>query len=263
MSEEDEVDNLRAAYKLGYASLKTIEDEVSVIVPDRKPYEPILTVSGIVSGGQEKEDPKIDTWIKKYDEYISEWTENVEKILRKIKKRRFLVLFDNPQARYFCPIFIKGFETDKEKYLISLLYDFGYKVHQLKDIIIEYCDMLDELDQDQFVQSEAGVPWFDKKQQVLRFAGQSIGFKSNAIFTPALVEILMSDLSKESWTFRELQTVWDDQYEYIGIIKKNDWQKVRKSINDFNSRVKKETGIGDLFLFNTKIVSVNPKYTKK
>ena len=64
------------------------------------------------------------------------------------------------------------------------------------------------------------------------------------------------------WTLRELQTVWDDYYEFMDNRLDTDWHRVYEAINRLNERIRKRTDISDLFLLSTKSVRLNPKYTQ-
>lgn len=101
-----------------------------------------------------------------------------------------------------------------------------------------------------------------KEKQALEVDSKLITFRKDCNFRKRLCEI-MFDHPKKTWTTRDLQKVWEDNYEFTGDEKPSDWQRVGEALKQIQERIRKKTGIEDLFIFDTKTAKLNPKYLQK
>ena len=197
---------------------------------------------------------------KKVNEFYAEWTSAVNSILKNTP--RFRLQFNDPNEMGYMGNPMKNIPPDVQviEDKISELYR---RTLALYKIVIEMDRSSEQIKQPNASDVEPAT--YDKKKRTIFFADEAIRFKADAPFTPALCDVIFSKPNK-FWTLKELQTVWDDLYEYLGNERPTDWHRVYEAVRRVNERVRKATGVEDLFAFSTKAVRLNKKYievTKK
>lgn len=185
------------------------------------------------------------------------WTQTTEAMLKDSGKARYKLQFGSSRGTPFAVPTKNMTKTEQDLY--DTINHFSQRIDELRTIIINM-----EADNEQQSYSEPSnitPAHYDNKNRTLFFAGEAIVFRKNAPFTPALCQAILSKPAK-LWTLKELQVVWDDLYEYINNERPTDWHRVYEAVNRLNERIRKQTGISDLFLLSTKSVRLNSKYAQ-
>lgn len=187
----------------------------------------------------------------------TDWTQTTETILKDSGKARYKLQFGSSRGTPFATPAKNMTKTEQDLY--DTINRFSQRVDELRTIIIDMEAASEQ--QPHLVSSSIAPARYDDKSRTLFFANEAIRFRRNAPFTPALCQAILSEPTK-LWTLRELQTVWDDYYEFMDNRLDTDWHRVYEAINRLNERIRKRTDISDLFLLSTKSVRLNPKYTQ-
>lgn len=195
--------------------------------------------------------------LKTATEVAAGWTQNTKVILKDSSKARYRLQFG---SSYGTPFAVPAKNMTKtEQDLYDTINRFSQRVDELRTIII---DMEAYKEQEHHTEQSNTTPArYDNKSRTLFIADQAIRFRQNAPFTPTLCQTILSEPAK-LWTLKELQVVWDELYEFIDNERPTDWHRVYEAVNRLNERIRKQTGISDLFLLSTKSVRLNPKYAQ-
>ena len=207
-----------------------------------------------------KKEPKpehflLDERSIRYKEYIDHWNELVMAQLDKLGSIEYKMRFQEGSARTF-PKLDTGM-TEKESKFSDMITDFGSRVDELRAIIFDIERESRKATSRQ--KNDKITVCFDKQKKVIVLGNAVIGFNKNNKFSKQLCEIIINQ-PKKLWTIKELQSVWDPNYEYVGCEKPSDWQRVCTAIRQQNEKIRKKTTIEDLFVLTTKEVTVNKKY---
>ncbi len=187
----------------------------------------------------------------------TDWTQATETILKDSGKARYKLQFGSSRGTPFATPAKNMTKTEQDLY--DTINHFSQRVDELHTIIVDMETASEQ--QPRPVPSSIAPARYDDKSQTLFFADKAIRFRRNAPFTPALCQTILSKPDK-LWTLRELQVVWDDYYELMDSKRPTDWHRVYEAVNRLNERIRKQTGISDLFLLTTTSVRLNPKYAQ-
>ena len=187
----------------------------------------------------------------------TDWTRTTKTILEDSGKARYKLQFGGFHGTPFAAPATNMTKTEKDLY--DTINRFSHRIDELRTIIVDMETASEQ--QPHIMSSDVAPAHYDDKSQTLFFADKAIRFRRNAPFTPALCQIILSKPDK-LWTLRELQVVWDDYYELMDNKRPTDWHRVYEVINRLNERIRKQTGVSDLFLLSTKSVRLNSKYAQ-
>lgn len=193
--------------------------------------------------------------IIKFREYIDRWNELVLECLKKLGSIEYEIRFQEGSDHGFSLNFTGM--TERESKFSDMISDFESQVVELRAIIFDIERESRKATSQQ--KNDKITVCFDKQKKVIVLGNAVIGFNKNNKFSKQLCEIIINQ-PKKLWTIKELQSVWDPNYEYVGCEKPSDWQRVCTAIRQQNEKIRKKTAIEDLFVLTTKEVTVNKKY---
>ena len=246
-------------YDDGKIVIANFQNAYNAIVPTRFnfPPTPQLTVgtSGIPhistpKNEPEPEHPQLQEIVAKVDDYAERWIKTVQDLLSKVRQVRFKMQFDSPDQKGFFRMSI-GETTRTEDRLYNTIDNLTMRHAELRQIILDIERGAEQATQPRTTNVEPAT--YDKKKKAIIFAGSVFGFRSNADTAPFLCSKIF-DKPDGLWTLKELQEDWD------ALCEKPDWRRVYETITRINQRIQNKTGVGDLFIVDTKTVRLNPAY---
>jgi hypothetical protein len=261
----EDVIELERLYSDGVKTAELLENAFEKYVPTRDFVKNFRLSNDLFSVLEEvpqaPENSQLGELLTSAKAICEKWVNSVNDILDRVGKIRYKLQFNNPQV---IGLTIMKFElTRNEEKLSEIINDFISRVGELRRIVIALEESTEQVTRKSDEPVEPAT--YDKKTRTIFFADKAIRFKKDAPFTPALCDIVFSKPTK-LWTLKELQKVWDGLYEFLGNERPTDWHRVYEAISRLNERIRKETGIDDLFIFSTQSVRLNSAYlevTKK
>lgn len=269
---KDDVDELARLFDEGKKAYDHLDKLYNAIVPTRSETDmPEISIDTNNSFGlriptmrypvSEPEHDQTVKVLKSAKTFVDKWIADVNVLLERLGKTRYKIQFNDPEWKIGANNRdLLGTNTRNEEALSDILTDFDLRLDELRRIILDYEKNLEQALHSSNEPIEPAA--YDPKTRTIFFAEEAIRFKKDAPFTPALCDVVFSKPDK-LWTLKELQTIWDDLYEYLGNERPSDWHRVYEAFNRLNERVRKATGIDDLFVFSTKSVRLNKKYLAK
>ena len=256
------IEELTKLYDDGKSVIANFEHAYDVLVPDR--HELFANNFQMNHYGMlEKVKPapkpqhyQTDKVVAKLDTFAKTWIQSVNDLLAQVPQTRFRLQFNDPNQKYTLMSKL-GETTRTEERLFDGIYDLATRHAELRQIIIELERTAEQIQPVDTKNIEPAT--YDRAKRTIFFADEAIRFRKNAEYSPAICELMFAKPDKQ-WEVKDFQKLWDSLYDYIGLEKPSDWNRVYDVIKKMNSRIQRYTDIGDLFLTDTKTVRLNPKY---
>lgn len=198
-----------------------------------------------------------ESLLKEISTYEKTWVKKVRGLLTKTGKHRFLLEFDDPSGGGNTT----GMLVDRPNKRVEAVHD---ALSSLSENIEALRAVLPELERTiekpLKLSGDIEPPSYDHSKKTLFFADEAFRFTKSAEYMPAICELLINTKPEQrTWTLSELVKIWEPQVDFLGEAP-SDWKRVHNAVKRINNRIVNKVGINDLFILDTKTVSINRKY---
>lgn len=260
-SVRDAVTQLEDLYKLSVKAVEELNRTLNAV--DISYFPGLINVGpfGQDMRPQRKADFDYDKFEQDVNEITEKWVDKVMTILKNdVQQVRFRLQFEDPKVSYIHGI---NHRDDKQLDKIEKVIDnFGDKVTALREIVIQLEESSEVAQRPPDDNIEPAS--YDPKTKTIFFADEAVRFNKGSRYGPAICELMFAKKpDKKIWQLKDFQQLWDSLYDYVGLQKPSDWQRVHDVILKLNARIAKRTNVDNLFLLSTKSVRLNQKYIAK